>query len=270
VICSEFSDTIIPLDIQDCDLRNEKDVRALFLTYNFDILINCAAFTAVDAAEEKRELAKAVNADALLYLARGCKEYAKILVHFSTDYVFNGRKQGAYIEEDVRDPINYYGYTKALAEEHIESIQPDYYLFRVQWLYGENGPNFIKTMLRLFEEKNELSVVNDQFGTPTSVYAIVAMLKVVLDTRPAFGAYHFRSDGQCSWYDFACFLAQEQGFKGQILPVNSTAFHRPAKRPSNGILDTTKISLLQGLKTKHWQEDVRDYLVKYFSERKTI
>ena len=250
----------IALFRKDYDLSKAEDIDAIFERFDFDVFINCAAYTRVDDAESDKTAAKQINADAIEYLAKACKQHDVLLVHFSTDYVFNGEKEGPFSEEDAFDPINYYGYTKLLGEQHIQAHCSRYYIFRVQWLYGDNGKHFLKTMCRLFQERDELTVVNDQFGSPTNVRTIAEFLKQFLQENAPFGIYHYSAEGLCSWYEYALFLAEELGYKGRIQAVPCSEFVTPAKRPKNGHLSTAKLKAVSAVHIPTWQEDVKAFL----------
>ena len=254
--------TVFSLTRQDCDVSNEEAIFFMLESHkNIDYVINCTAYTKVDLAETEQELANLINAKAVLYLAKACKRYKIPFVHFSTDYVFDGsRTNYAYLETDPCDPINAYGYSKWLGEQHCINTLSDYYLFRVQWLYGTNGPNFVKTMVSLMQTKQELTIVSDQWGTPTATASLADYVTYVLLNKPDFGIYHCTDLGNASWYDFATSIASKINYTGTIHPVDSNHFIRPAKRPKNGILSCEKLDAKTTLKRYHWKDMLANYL----------
>ena len=193
-----FDETII--DITDVD-----SCRKALHSHSFKSIINCAAYTKVDLCETQQELAYRVNALGVQHLANLSLELDIPLIHFSTDYVFDGLKKDSYQEDDACNPISYYGLTKLESETFIQAICSKYYIFRVQWLYSEHGHHFINTIKYLAETKDKINVVNDQFGTPTWTYSIVQQVMMSLDKEIDYGIYHLRDDGFVSWYEFAKF-----------------------------------------------------------------
>ena len=256
--------TVIPITKKICDITKIEDV---ILTIQsepaIDYVINCAAYTNVDLAETEQELANLINGEAISHLLKACKKYEIPFVHISTDYVFDGtKKHSAYIETDVCKPINAYGYSKWIGEQHCLNSTNHYYIFRVQWLYGVNGHNFIKTMTELMSKKQELSIVADQWGSPTSTVSLARYIIHVLAKKPAYGIYHCTDKGVTTWYEFATEIGKQIGYTGLIKPVKSVTLSRPAKRPKNGRLNCQKLITSTKLNQINWQEMVMQYLDK--------
>lgn len=255
---------IFSCDKDVCDITNEASVGKIFDEFKPDVVLNCAAYTAVDKAEEDIDVALNINAKGVRNLANAALKHESVLVHYSTDYVFDGSKQ-SYDEDDMRDPINAYGLSKAKGEEFIENIMGEnngkYYIVRTAWLYGPNGPNFVETMIRLSQEKESLSIVNDQHGSPTFTMdlakATIELLNGIADKYP-FGIYHLTNSGDCTWYDYTCKIFEYSDITIPVYPIGSGEFPRPAKRPEYSILNNTKGPFLRS-----WQEAVKDYLENY-------
>ncbi|RAP31350.1 dTDP-4-dehydrorhamnose reductase [Candidatus Marinamargulisbacteria bacterium SCGC AG-343-D04] len=253
--------SIISLDSTSCDITDKNKVLSIIAEYpKSSIVINCAAYTNVDKAETDKKQAKRINTIGAQHIAEACKLHHKTLIHFSTDYVFNGNKTDPYIESDPPSPISHYGHTKYEAEQVIQSICTKYYIIRVQWLYGKNGQHFIKSMKRLFKQHESLRIVNDQWGSPTSTASLAQYIHTFITKKPSYGVYHCRNDGYTTWYDFAVFLAQQFQYKGSITPIPSTQFPRPAKRPLNGRLNIDKITQTLQIKPIPWKEAVLRYI----------
>jgi dTDP-4-dehydrorhamnose reductase len=217
------------------------------------LVINAAAYTNVDGCEEERELAFAVNGEGPAYLAAACHEAGATLVHYSTDYVFDG-SQESYVESDTPHPINVYGASKLLGEQAIMAAMEDYRIIRTSWLFGRHGSNFVETMLRLSAEMETVRVVDDQFGKPT--YTVDLAKKTPEIRAAAPGIYHVTNEGVCSWYEFASAIIPN------TVPCSSEEFLRPAKRPTYSVLVNTKTDPL-----RPWQDALADYLTTRTKER---
>lgn len=227
---------------KELDITTKEQIRSLFAQEKFDYCINCAAYTAVDKAETDKENAFLVNAEAVKYLAEACKENETILIHISTDFVFDGTKGEPYTEDDLPNPINVYGASKLKGEQYIQEILNNYFIIRTSWVYSEYGHNFVKTMLRLGVEREELRVVNDQIGSPTFARDLAeAILKIISSQATNYGIYHYSNEGAISWYDFAKAIFEIKGMKVKVNPIPSEAYPTPAKRPMYSVLDKTKI-----------------------------
>jgi len=226
-------------------------------------LINCAAHTAVDKAESEKELVYKINADAPGIIARTCRENSIQLVHLSTDYVFNGKGSVPYKEDDATDPVNLYGDSKLQGEKKVMELNPDSIVIRTSWVYSEFGKNFVKTMLRLMAEKDQVSVVSDQSGTPTYAADLAeAILKIISGGQWRPGIYHYSNEGNITWYDFAVAIKELSGSNCKVIPIPTAQFPTPAKRPVYSVMDKTKISQTFDIFPKNWKESLSRCLHK--------
>lgn len=234
-------------------------------------IINAAAYTAVDKAETESDLAFTINAETVGAVAEQAKYSKAVLIHYSTDYVFNGKEERAYTEEDKTDPINVYGKSKLLGEENIRQSGADFIILRVSWIYGNHGQNFYKSMLRLGKEKEELKIVSDQIGAPTWSRNIANATSTVLcdkGLREKSGIYHFADVGEVSWFEFARKIFDIQKIKHpetyknlkRILPINTSEYKSAAKRPLNSRLNTLKIKDTFGINFKNLDGSLREIL----------
>ncbi|NBV42705.1 dTDP-4-dehydrorhamnose reductase [bacterium] len=246
-------------DINDLDICDPSTFTHLD-DFKPDWVINCAAYTQVDKAETDREKAWAVNSDGPANLARWCKNTHTRLVHFSTDYIFPGTGTQFYQETDPPGPVNYYGVTKLAGEEAIRTAGIDHLIFRIQWLYGKNGPNFVTTMLNLFTEKESLQVVNDQFGSPTWSRDVATTVWQAIEKNIPVGTYHLASSHITTWFEFAQEIARLTNAKISILPCPTDAYPRPAKRPSNSRLDCEKLKATGVEPLPDWKVSLKRYL----------
>jgi len=267
--------------------RKECDVTNLAATLNFarrhepTVIVNCAAYTDVDGCEVQPEQAFAVNALGARNVAIAAREVGAKLVHISTDYVFDGKKRGAYVEWDVPRPINVYGQSKLLGERYVKEQTHRFFILRTAWLYGIKGRNFVKTMLRLAGERQEIRIVCDVRGTPTYVGDLARQIKVLLATD-CYGTYHCSSQGFCTWYEFALEIFESAGFvkegrtkrgvtlisndpnrrKIVVKPIPSEEFPQPARRPANSVLDNYFLRLQHLDIMPDWAESLRVHLPK--------
>lgn len=252
----------LPHDILDITDLNQ--VLEALSSYMPTVLVNCAAYTAVDRAEEEPEKANLVNGLGVRNLALACRKLDISLVHISTDYVFNGNTDTPWHIFDERDPINAYGYSKYLGERYLETINPKYFLVRTSWLFGSGGPNFVSTILRAALKKGELRVVNDQFGCPTYALDLACFLLKLVKTG-AYGVYHVTNQGITSWYEFAKEIVKQAGIDIPVVAVSSDEYTRPAKRPKNSALDPFPLNETVGILPPSWQ----DALSRFLSEALT-
>lgn len=247
-------------DKDEIDITDAKQVCEKISALQPNIIINAAAYTAVDACEENNELAMKVNGEGPGNLAQVAKQIDAILVHYSTDYIFNGAKQAGYAEDfsDV-DPVNAYGKSKAAGEAAIKNTADatwnKYYIIRTAWLYGAGGPNFVDTMITLAQDRDSLSVVNDQHGSPTFTNDLAERTTWMLKELPEFGVYHVTNAGTCTWYEFAKEIFSQAGISINLQPCTSEEFPRPAKRPEYSILLNTKLPVMRS-----WQAGLAEYL----------
>ena len=210
-----------------------------------DVIINAAGYTDVDGCETNKEMAFLVNAIGARNAAIAARKVEADLIHISTDYVFDGNKEGSYVECDCPLPLNIYGWSKLLGERLVLEQNPRTFILRVAWLYGPAGRNFVKTMLALAKDKEEICVVNDQRGTPTFAGDVARQIKRLLDTE-SYGLYHCTSQGCCSWYEFAREIFRLAGIPIRVMPVTSSEYQRPARRPASSVLDNLMLRA-QGL-----------------------
>ena len=248
------------------DITDAASLSAYFDVYRPDIYINCSAYTAVDKAETEVDIAHSVNAIAVANIAKECNKYNSVLVHYSTDYVFNGRGFMPYTEESLTDPINLYGQTKLDGEKLALLHNPKTIVVRTSWVYSEFGNNFVKTISKLAKERDTLSIVADQIGTPTSARnlacdTLLMIGKMIMDTDSSYyGLYNYSNLGVASWYDFARKIVELQNINCNILPIASTQYPTPARRPYYSVLDKSKIIKTFGLTLRHWETSLRDLL----------
>lgn len=243
---------------EDLDITDARQVSSCLRGVKPDAVIHCAAYTNVDGAESDEDGAFRVNAIGAQNMAAGCLETGARLVYVSTDYVFDGTKQGVYREFDPVNPQTVYGRTKWQGEELVRQILGRHYIVRTAWLYGE-GKNFVQTMLQLAEKQHTLRVVADQVGTPTSTVDVARAIYRLLDSD-AYGTYHASCQGQCSWYDFACEIFRQAGKQVQVLPVTTAEFPRPAKRPAYSVLDNYMLRMTVGDPMRSWQKALAEYI----------
>ncbi len=239
----------------DLDITNEEKVAEYFAANSFDFCINTAAYTAVDKAESEQEKAYLVNVIGPKNLGIACQKTGSTLVHISTDFVFDGSNEKPYLETDVTNPIGVYGQTKLEGETEIASNCRKHYIIRTSWVYSQFGNNFMKTMLRLSQERTELNVVSDQIGTPTNAVDLAeAIIKIIKSKNKEYGIYNFSNEGICSWYDFANEIFKINNIKIKINPIPTDSYPTPAKRPKYSVLDKSKIKSTFGITIIKWQE----------------
>ncbi|MBO4683348.1 MAG: dTDP-4-dehydrorhamnose reductase [Alphaproteobacteria bacterium] len=236
---------------KDLDITNQDAVRKFVIQNDIDTVINCAAYTAVDAAENDYATAKQVN----FVGAKNLANWAQNLIHISTDYVFDGAANRPYRETDTVHPLGVYGTTKLMGERAVLANARNAIIIRTSWLYSLNGKNFLKTMQRLGAEKKSIGVVADQFGTPTYAADLaVAITKIIPQMKPEnAGIYHFSNEGQCSWYDFASEIMKQSGLQCRVEPITTSQYPTPARRPQYSVLDKTKIKNTFGLEISDWK-----------------
>lgn len=257
--------TSIHLSKSELDITSTSSIKKAIDLHQPDVIINTAAYTAVDAAEDNKEKAFLVNEIGVKNLAQACKDNGIKLIHISTDYVFDGEKLEEYKEEDIPNPTTVYGKSKLAGEQAIiTSGLLDYAIIRTSWVYSVYSSNFVKTMLRLGNEKDEISVVNDQYGSPTlanNLASIILQLSNVLTTHNA-GVYHYTNEGVTTWYAFAKAVFSYKKMSVNVLPVSSDRFVTKATRPKNSKLESSKIINLLGIENVPWEESLEKMLVK--------
>jgi dTDP-4-dehydrorhamnose reductase len=282
-LASALRDTqhqVLAVGSADCNFAKPVDIRELIQSTKPDVVINPAAYTAVDRAESEPDLAHAINTQAPEIMAAELKKTGGLLIHFSTDYVFDGTKSTPYTELDKPNPQSVYGQTKLQGEQAIAASGMNHIILRTGWVFGAHGNNFLKTMLRLAAAREELRVVNDQFGAPTSARFLAATVaKIVervesnkqaaqaeVDHNPMFGLYHCSCAGRTSWFDYAKFaidLARSRVAEFKLKPdsliaIPASQYPTPAARPANSVLDNTKLEQTFGIQRPDWQAEVQD------------
>lgn len=248
-------------DIDSLDICNRDAVLAFVETHPVDFMVNCAAYTAVDKAEEEVEQCRKINTEAVAYLGEAAQHIRARVLHISTDYVFDGNSCTPYQECDPVSPVSVYGHTKLAGEKALSAICPDAIIVRTAWLYSEYGHNFMKTMLRLGAERPEIRVVNDQIGSPT--YAgdlaktILSLLEKEQQGKQHNGIYHYTNEGVCSWYDFAHSIIRMTDLPAKVTPIPTREYPTAAKRPGYSVLSKEKIKREYQLEIPHWEDSLR-------------
>ncbi len=250
---------VFPLTHSELDITKQEQVEKTLQAIRPDIVIHSAAYTNVDRAEIEPDRAYEVNAIATCHLAIAVERIQSKLLYLSTDYVFDGKKNTPYHELDAPNPLNIYGQSKLAGEKFVQSISTRYFIVRTSWLYGEHGPNFVKTMLTLIKERQELVVVNDQIGSPTYTVDLARFLQILMETDN-YGIFHATNSGQCSWYKFAKAIFEGSGVNISINPCKTTEFPRPAPRPAFSVLEHRAIRLHALPDLRPWREALKDYL----------
>jgi len=261
---------VVGVDVKECDLAQSAAIDTLLERVRPDIIINPAAYTEVDKAETQPTVAHALNAQAPKLLARYAARHNIPIIHFSTDYVFDGKKDGLYTEEDDANPSSVYGKTKWLGEEAVRKLAAKHIIIRTSWVFGSHGVNFLKTMLKLAAERDKLSVVSDQFGAPTSARMLAdAVAQIVSElAEPGsyrkYGTYHVAARGETSWHGYAQVVVEKAIKLGltlklspkEIKPIATKDYPMPAPRPANSRLDTTKVRTVFSVNLPKWQDEV--------------
>ncbi len=245
------------VDRNDLDITDVDSVNNFFSKEKYPAVVNCAAYTAVDKAETEKETAFKVNANGAGNLAAACKQVNAKFIHFSTDFIFDGTNSVPYKEEDKSNPLSVYGGSKLAGEERVLLNNPDTILIRTSWVYSSFGNNFVKTILKLCKEREQLNVIYDQIGTPTYARDLAAVvLKIVGSEEWKPGIYNYSNEGVASWYDFAIAIRDIAGLKTKILPIETSQYPTPAERPKYSVLNKAKIKETFGLEIPHWRESL--------------
>jgi dTDP-4-dehydrorhamnose reductase len=260
-----LGDRACGVDIGEIDITSMESVSAVFHSMRPEVVINCAAYTDVDGCESNAEKAMEVNGEGVGYLALACREISALLVQVSTDYVFDGSKGTPYLEDDAPHPTSVYGESK-LSGEMNATFSPEYLIVRTQWLYGLYGKNFVETMLRLAADKDELSVVDDQIGSPTWTLDLGKAIIVLMDSG-CRGIYHVANSGFCSWNEFAKSIFESAGLVVSVKPMTTEELNRPARRPLYSTLDCGKLALDCGFRLQSWRAALKEYLKLRTTER---
>jgi dTDP-4-dehydrorhamnose reductase len=273
---------LVAVDREVVDLTVPEQIRAIVATVKPDVILNSAAYTAVDRAESQPEIAAAVNARAPRILAEEAAKNGALLVHYSTDYVFDGTKEGAWTEEDAPAPLNEYGRTKLAGETAIREVGGRYLIFRTSWVYGPHGKNFLLTMLRLGRERDELNVVDDQFGAPTTSLELARATREIVDGALAgkfgsaekwAGLYHMTCGGETTWCGFTRAIFARAGAllggrKPEVKAIPTSDYPTPAQRPRNSVLSNAKLQVRFGVGLKTWEGALDDVLQQMEVSRK--
>ena len=255
----------IGVDMAEMDITDAEACERVIKAAAPEAVIHCAAYTAVDAAEDNRELCHRVNGEGTKNIARVCSELDIPMMYISTDYVFNGQGERPWEPDDYREPLNVYGLTKYEGEIAVEQLLKKYFIVRIAWVFGLNGKNFIKTMLRLGKERGAVSVVDDQIGSPTYTYDLARLLVDMIQTD-RYGRYHATNEGLCSWYEFACEIFRQAGMdEVKVTPVDSASYPAKAKRPFNSRMSKEKLTENGFERLPSWQDALGRYL-KVLSE----
>ncbi len=246
---------------EDLSITEEEKLRNYLKNISPEIVINCAAYTKVDQAETDKSNCEKVNADAVKNLAELVKQNNSFLIHFSTDYVFDGSKGAPYNEADACKPINFYGESKRRGEEAIIKSDCDYMIFRTSWVYSEFGNNFVKTILRLGSEREEIGIVSDQLGSPTNANDLAEAVMEIIDQgelKKKVGIYHYTNDGKTSWYEFSKEIARIWGLNVKINPIKTVDFPTDAARPLYSVLNKDKITSTTNVVLKYWKDSLKE------------
>ena len=246
-------------DVDTLDICDKEAVERCFAIHNIDVCINCAAYTAVDKAEDEPKLAERINALAPQILAENCLKNNALLIHVSTDYVFDGNGKKPYLETDPVNPQSVYGRTKADGEQRIQNSGCNFFIIRTAWLYSAVGKNFVKTMLMLGDTKDEINVVADQKGCPTWAYDLARAIFRLIElngNNPAHEVFHFTNEGQITWYDFATAIMEIGGKHCKVNPITTDQYPTKAKRPAYSVLDLSKIKNYTGMEIPDWRESL--------------
>lgn len=254
----------IGCDLGEFDLTNREQTIDYIVAAHPDAVVHCAAYTAVDKAEDDREVCYNVNVLGTRYVREAAEKIGAKLVYFSTDYVFDGEGETPWEPGDAPSPVNYYGETKYLGEKEVTAY-PKSFIFRISWVFGVNGKNFVRTMLRLGKEKNELTVVADQIGSPTYTYDLARLVVDAIITEK-YGVYHATNEGYCSWFEFASCIMNEAGLNCKVKPVTSAEYPTRAKRPHNSRMDKSALIENGFSLLPPWQDALKRYLREIAAE----
>lgn len=249
----------VGVDVDEMDITDAGKVDEVITKAQVDKVVHCAAYTAVDAAEDNVELCRRVNAEGTENIAKVCKKLDLPMVYLSTDYVFDGEGERPWEPDDERDPLNVYGQTKYEGELAVERNLDKYFIVRIAWVFGVNGKNFIKTMLNLAQNHDTITVVDDQVGSPTYTYDLARLLVDMIETEK-YGRYHATNEGLCTWYEFAKEIFRQAGVDVKVVPVTSEQFQAKAKRPHNSRMNKDKLEAMGFQRLPSWQDALSRYL----------
>ncbi len=247
------------VDVADFNLTNKEEVQTYIRVYNPDVVIHCAAYTAVDRAEDEKELCYAVNVSGTSYIAEVCKELEAKMVYISTDYVFNGEGEEPFEVDSPVGAKNQYGLTKYQGELKVQQYLTQYFIVRVSWVFGINGNNFIKTMLHLGKEREELNVIEDQVGSPTYTPDLAKLIVDMIQTDK-YGVYHATNEGYCSWYEFTKEIFRQEGYTTTVNPITTDQYPTKATRPLNSRMSKQSLDQAEFMRLPRWQDALKEYL----------
>ena len=250
---------VLGVDIEECDITDQKETRNTLLRMKPSWVINAAAYTQVDQCETNSEQAFKVNAEAVSNLALACKEINTKLLHVSTDYVFDGKTKNPYREEDPVNPLSVYGDSKCRGEATVQDLLDDFIIVRTGGLYGKRGVNFVNTIVKMAQERDELRVVNDQWMSPTCTVDLSKAIGTLVQLSSQ-GIFHIVNSGFCTWYEFACKIVAITDSPCRVVPISSDELDRPAPRPAFAVLDCSKYTEVTGMELKPWEEALTEYL----------
>ena len=252
--------TAIGVDIEEMDITDPVAVERVITQSMVEALIHCAAYTAVDAAEDNQGICYKINAEGTENIAKVCKKCDIKMIYISTDYVFDGKGTRPWEPDDtITEPLNIYGLTKYNGEQAVQKYLEKFYIVRIAWVFGMNGKNFIKTMLRLGKEHGAVKVVNDQFGSPTYTADLAVLLVDMVEVN-RYGIYHATNEGFCSWYDFACEIFKDANMQVEVTPVSAEEFPAKAKRPTNSRMNKDKLEMNGFHRLPSWQDATARYI----------
>lgn len=246
-------------DVDNMDITDAGQVKRVIEEYKPDAVIHCAAYTAVDAAEDNQELCRKINVDGTRNIAEVCKDMDIPMMYFSTDYIFDGQGENFWKEDDPKKPLNVYGQTKYEGELAVQELAEKYFILRISWVFGVNGNNFIKTMLRVGPQRGEVGVVADQIGSPTYTYDLAKLVIDMIQTDK-YGAYHVTNEGICSWYEFACEIFKQAGLDVKVNPLTTAEYPAKAARPFNSRMSKDKLINAGFDMLPSWQDALKRYL----------
>ncbi len=241
----------------EANILDKDALKSVFEQYKPAFAINCAAYTAVDKAEDEIDLARKINKTGAENLAEACKAYNTKFIHISTDFVFKGDKAHPLVEGDIAEPISVYGLTKLEGEQDIARLMDEYFIIRTSWLYSEFGNNFVKTMLKLGAERDLLKIIADQVGTPTyGIDLAGCVLDIITSGSTAYGIYHYSNEGVTSWYDFAKGIFDLSATEVKVLPIRTDEYPTKATRPAYSVMDKSKIKTTFGIEIPYWRDSL--------------
>lgn len=257
---------VIGLSKEELDVTDQESVNSCVEIVKPDVIVHCGAYTRVDQAEANVDMAYLINGVGTRNLTIAAQKNKAKICYISTDYVFNGQGRSPYHEYDIPNPLGVYGKSKYAGEEFVKSFSSTYFIVRTSWLYGFHGNNFVKTMIKLGNERDEMSVVDDQRGSPTYTVDLANFLIELIQTEK-YGIYHASNTGECSWYHFANAIFEEAGISVKVKPISTLELQRPAKRPEYSVLDHISLRINGFNELRHWREALREFIKQHYSEQ---